>query len=384
MYDIIIKNGTLFKGDNQLAQKNDLGIKDGRIVFIGDLKNEKAKTEINAESKFVAPGFIDIHSHGNSGYDVMDASKKALDAMGDYHISKGVTSYLASIITASKEDMLRAAKMVADYKNSPGRAELLGIHLEGPFFRKEKKSAQPEEHLIKPDKLFIEELLDLAGNKLRMVSLAPELEGSLELIDYLRARGVKVGLGHSQASYNQALDAIDRGASIATHLYNGMGPFDHREPGLVGACLTDDRVYCELIYDRIHVHDAAASLAIKAKGSDGVILISDAMMAAGLEDGSYLLGGQEVFVKDGVPRLASGALGGSTLNLQRAVQNSHKYLDMPIVETIKMASLNPARTLDFYELGSIEAGKKADFLFLDEDLNIKRVYKAGVLAYEEK
>ena len=380
----LIKNVRII-GPDRIVEGQQLIIEDGYIKGLTCQSTQVGFDQlIDGAGLFLAPGFIDIHSHGNSGYDVMDASKKALDAMGDYHISKGVTSYLASIITASKEDMLRAAKMVADYKNSPGRAELLGIHLEGPFFRKEKKGAQPEEHLIKPDKLFIEELLDLAGNKLRMVSLAPELEGSLELIDYLRARGVKVGLGHTQASYNQALDAIDRGASIATHLYNGMGPFDHREPGLVGACLTDDRVYCELIYDRIHVHDAAASLAIKAKGSDGVILISDAMMAAGLEDVSYLLGGQEVFVKDGVPRLASGALGGSTLNLQRAVQNSHKYLDMPIVEAIKMASLNPARALDFYELGSIEAGKKADFLFLDEDLNIKRVYKAGVLAYEEK
>ena len=178
--------------------------------------------------------------------------------------------------------------------------------------------------------------------------------------------------------------AIENGASIASHLYNGMRGLDHREPGILGAALTDERVYCELIYDRFHLHDAAAKLAIRSKGYDKIILVSDSMMAAGLEDGEYLLGGQKVYVEDTKPRLESGNIAGSTLNLQQAVYNMVKYMQLPLPQAVKMASLNPAKALAMdKEIGSLEIGKRADLILFDEDINIKEVYLAGKRAYSK-
>ncbi len=335
---------------------------------------------VDGEGNYLAPGFIDIHNHGNSGYDVMDATEEALDKIGSYHISNGVTAYLGTIITASPEDMIKAGENIAAYKNKSAKAGLLGVHLEGPFFNKLKKGAQPEEYIKNPEIKLISDLMASSKNKLKMVSLAPELEGSGEVIEFLKKHNIAVAMGHSDASYAEAELAIGRGASIATHLFNAMKAFDHREPGITGAALTDDRVYCEIIYDRFHLHDAAVKLALRAKGYDRIVLVSDAMMAAGLEDGEYLLGGQEVFVKDKKPRLKSGSIAGSTLDLREAVRNMVRYQQVPLYKAVKMASLNPAEAIHMdKELGSIKVGKRADLILFDEDINIKKVFKEGRL-----
>lgn len=359
-------------------------IKDNKIVDINleHLLEDLGEEIINGGGNYLSPGFIDIHNHGNSGYDVMDSTEEALDKMGEFHLSKGVTSYLGTIITSSYDDMIKAMDNIAAYNNKFDRANLLGIHLEGPFFDIGKKGAQPEEFIRLPNLQDIENMIQISEGKMKMVSLAPELKGALQIIQKLRENNIAVAMAHTNSTFESAKRGIDFGITIATHLYNGMRSFSHREPGVIGASLTDERVYCELIYDRIHLHDGAVQIALKMKGYDKIVLVSDAMMAAGLEDGEYVLGNQKVYVKEGAARLASGNLAGSTLNLQQAVYNMVNFLDIPLHEVVKMASLNPAKSIkEDKELGSIEIGKIADLILFDEDIKIKNAIIGGKLVW---
>lgn len=361
-----------------------LKILDGKIIDINleHLLEDLGEEIIDGKGNYLSPGFIDIHNHGNSGYDVMDSTEEAIDKMGKFHLSNGVTSYLGTIITSSYDDMIKAMENIVDYKNKSDRANILGIHLEGPFFDIGKKGAQPEEFIRLPDLDGIANMLKISEGKMKMVSLAPELKGALEIIQVLKNNNVAVAMAHTNSTYESAKRGIDYGISIATHLYNGMRSFNHREPGVIGASLTDERVFCELIYDRIHLHDAAVIIALRMKGYDKIILVSDAMMAAGLHDGEYVLGNQKVSVVDGAARLASGNLAGSTLNLQQAVSNMVNHLDIPIHEIVKMASLNPARALKIdNELGSIEIGKIADLIIFDESIKIINTIIGGKLMW---
>lgn len=359
-------------------------IKDNRIVDINleHLLEDSGEEIIDGDGNYLSPGFIDIHNHGNSGYDVMDCTEEALDKMGEFHLSNGVTSYLGTIITSSYDDMIGAMENIAAYNNKDNIANILGIHLEGPFFDIGKKGAQPEEFIRLPNLKDIENMIQISKGKMKMVSLAPELKGALQIIQKLKANNIAVAMAHTNSTFESAKRGIDFGITIATHLYNGMRSFSHREPGVIGASLTDDRVYCELIYDRIHLHDGAVQIALKMKGYDKIVLVSDAMMAAGLKDGEYLLGNQKVFVKEGAARLASGNLAGSTLNLQQAVYNMVKFLDIPIHEIVKMASLNPAKAIkEDQELGSIEIGKIADLIIFNENIDIKNAIIGGKLIW---
>lgn len=361
-----------------------LKIKEDKIIDINleDLLEDSGEEIIDGGGNYLSPGFIDIHNHGNSGYDVMDSTEEALDKMGEFHLSNGVTSYLGTIITSSYEDMIKAMENIAAYKNKFDKSNILGIHLEGPFFDIGKKGAQPEEFIRLPNLKDIENMIELSKGKMKMVSLAPELNGALQIIQKLKENNIAVAMAHTNSTFENAKRGIDFGITIATHLYNGMRSFSHREPGVIGASLTDDRVYCELIYDRIHLHDGAVQIALKMKGYDKIILVSDAMMAAGLDDGEYLLGNQKVYVKEGAARLASGNLAGSTLNLQQAIYNMVNFLDIPIHEVIKMASLNPAKAIkEDKELGSIEIGKIADLIIFDENITIKNAIMGGKLIW---
>lgn len=355
-------------------------IKDGRIIDINleHLLDEQDEEIIDGQGYYLSPGFIDIHNHGNSGYDVMDSTEEAIDRMGEFHISKGVTSYLGTIITSSYDDMIKAMENMAAYENKRDKANILGIHLEGPFFDIGKKGAQPEEFICLPNLKNIENMITISQGKMKMVSLAPELKGALEVIQKLKKNNIAVAMAHTNSTFESAKRGIDYGITVATHMYNGMRSFSHREPGVIGVSLTDDRVYCEIIYDRIHLHDGAVEIALKMKGYDKIILVSDAMMAAGLQDGEYMLGSQKVFVKDGAARLASGSLAGSTLNLHQAVWNMVNFLDIPLHEIIKMATLNPAKAIfEDKDLGSVEIGKIADLILFDQDINIKNVIMGG-------
>ena len=315
----------------------------------------------------------------------MDSTEEALDKMAEFHMKNGVTSFLGTIITSSYENMIKACENMVQYKNKKNKSQLLGIHLEGPFFSMEKKGAQPAKYIKEPSLDDIKKIIEVSKGKLKMVSLAPEKKGALNVISYLKSKGIIVAMAHSNGTFEETKMAINHGATVATHLYNGMRSFTHREPGIIGAALTDDRVYCELIYDRIHLHDATVNMALKIKGIDKILLVSDAMRAAGLEDGNYELGGQKVIVKNGAARLENGSLAGSTLNLRDAVYNMVHILNIPIHNAIRMASLIPAKAigLDKYK-GSIEIGKDADLLLMDKDINITASIIGGNIVWQKK
>ncbi|CCQ95546.1 N-acetylglucosamine-6-phosphate deacetylase [[Clostridium] ultunense Esp] len=342
-------------------------------------------TIIDGEGKLLAPGFIDIHNHGNSGYDIMDSSEETIDKMAEFHLKNGVTSFLGTVITSSYENISKAIDNIVKYNNKNDKAQILGIHLEGPFFSQEKKGAQPSQYIKRPNMEDIKELVQLSDGKMKMVSLAPEIEGALGIISFLRSKGITVAMAHSNSTFQETIRGIDYGATVATHLFNGMRNFTHREPGIIGASLIDDRVFCEIIYDRIHLHDAAVKLALKIKGIDKIVLVSDAMRAAGLEDGVYELGGQKVTVKEGAARLKNGSLAGSTLNLRDAVYNMVHFLNISIQDVIRMASLSPAKAIGVDNMkGSIEIGKDADLILLDKNINIAATIVGGNFLWIEK
>jgi len=355
-------------------REDSVFIQDGKIVGLkaGQVDESQFDKIIDLEGKYLAPGFIDVHNHGNNGHDAMEGTPEALESMSKFHISNGVTGFLATTMTNSPEDTVRAIQNAARYIKGQGQdAKVLGLYLEGPYFSQEKKGAQPAEYITDPNLDELKNFLDLAEGNVKIMSLAPELSQAKEAIAYLKGQGVTVSAGHTNATYAEAMEGIEEGITHATHLFNGMRPFSHREPGVIGALFTDERVACEIICDGIHLHPAAMKTAVKVKGKDKIILVSDAMMATGLEDGTYDLGGQDVFVKDGVARLENGALAGSTLTLNRAVYNMVHLVGVPLTHAVQMATLNPARAIGLdKEKGSIEIGKDADLIAFDEELNI--------------
>ncbi|MCF6465814.1 N-acetylglucosamine-6-phosphate deacetylase [Clostridium sp. Cult2] len=372
----------------EIKYRYSLIIDKGKIAKIEkqeEIDKNGIDTIVDLEGKFLAPGFIDIHNHGNSGYDIMDSTEEALDRIAEFHLKNGVTSFLGTVITSSYENISKAIDNIVKYENKKDKAQLLGIHLEGPFFSQEKKGAQPSQYIKKPNVEDIEKLIEISNGKMKMVSLAPEIGGALNIISFLKSKGITVAIAHSNATFEEAKKGIDYGATVATHLYNGMRNFSHREPGIIGASLTDDRVYCEIIYDRIHLHDASVEIAISMKGFDKIVLVSDAMRAAGLKDGDYELGGQKVIVNKGAAKLENGSLAGSTLNLRDAVYNLVHILNIPIQEAIRMASLSPAKAIGIDRTkGSIEIGKDADLILLDKDINILASIVGGKFIWLKK
>lgn len=369
----------------------DLTAVEGKICNLqpsGELHEKDFDEIIDAEKNYLAPGFIDIHTHAISGYDTMDSSLEALDAMASFYLLNGVTGFLSTTMTSAAEDIERAIKNVASYislqrgksqvlDRTGSRAQLLGIYLEGPYFSPSKKGAQSAEYLKNPDLDELKKFIELSEGTIKVVALAPELPGALEAISFLRNLGIIVSAGHTDATFDAAVNAFDYGVTQVTHIFNGMRAFAHREPGISGAALVDERVYCEMICDGIHLHPAAMKLVLKAKGKDKILLISDSMMAAGLSDGEYTLGGQKVIVKGPEARLTDGTLAGSTLTLNKAIYNMVHMVGVSLPDAVRMATLNPARAIGLDRTkGSIEIGKDADLVLFDQNLNILKVIKS--------
>ncbi|MFP4077656.1 MAG: N-acetylglucosamine-6-phosphate deacetylase [Bacillota bacterium] len=341
---------------------------------------------IDGEGNYLAPGMIDIHNHGNTGYDTMDATPEALESIATYHLKNGVTGYLATTVTSPHAMLLDAIDNVVEFQRHQAWddpiATLLGIYFEGPFFNVKKKGAQPEKDIQSPDLSTLRSYIEQSPETFKVVALAPELDGALDMVEFLNQQGIECAFAHTDATYEETEKGIDAGIRLATHMYNGMRGFTHREPGALGAALTDDRVVSELIVDGVHLHKAAVDLALKTKGVERIVLISDAMRAAGLEDGTYELGGQTVVTKDGQARLDDGTIAGSTLDLNQAVKNIIRDNHVSIEDAFRMASLNPAKVIGLDdELGSIEAEKRADLVLLNEDFDVIRVFKAGQEVY---
>ncbi|MHB8754812.1 MAG: N-acetylglucosamine-6-phosphate deacetylase [Candidatus Acidiferrales bacterium] len=364
-------------------------VEEGKIARVGrrdEIEIPAGAKEILARDMTVVPGFVDIHIHGAGGHDVMSSTEEALTAVAKTVARHGTTSLVATTVTAPPDETRRCLEDIARYIASPinteppgiPAAEIIGIHLEGPFISAVCRGVHPPGAIAKPSITLLDRYLEAANGTARILTLAPEIPGALELVERAYARGIVVALGHTDATYEQAHTAIFRGARHAVHVFNAMRPFSHRETGVLGAVLTDDSVTAEIIADGVHVDDPAIRLLLAAKGPDLVILVSDGTAATGMRDGSYRLGTFDVTVSGGVCRNREGKLAGSTLTLDRALQHMVR-LGVPLIEAVRMATLNPARRVGMAEKkGVLAAGADADLVFLTPELKVANVYTRGI------
>ena len=379
----VIDCGSLFF-TGELARERRILIEDGIIRAVeSHMDAPEGATQIEASEHIVLPGFIDIHVHGAMDADTMDATPATLHRMAQFYAMHGVTSFLPTTMTASKQEIDAAVANVGAVMDemshaaiSTPRAAILGAHVEGPFVNPKHCGAQPVEFMrpATPD----EYMPWFESGIVKLITVAPEMDGCLALIDQAKRFNIAVALGHTDATYNQAQAAYAAGANQATHTYNAMRGLHHREPGTVGATMTNDEVYAQLICDNIHVHPAAMKALYKCKGADRLAVISDAMEATGLGDGEYHLGAHHVHVQNGEARLANGALAGSTLTMDTAFRNIITATGCSIVEASRMCSWAPACAIGVSDRkGRIAAGYDADFVILDKDLRVVRTIIAG-------
>lgn len=356
---------------------------DGKIQSIGG-NAESADVISLPENATVFPGFIDEHIHGAGGADAMDGTLSALKTIADTIAGEGTTTFLATTMTQSRENILAAMKAVKEYREAAPEtgARLLGVHLEGPFIAAAHKGAQPLEYIVKPNIDVFDEYNAASGNAIKIVTLAPEEEGARQLVAHLKDLGVVPSIGHTGAKCADIQNAVKAGAKNVTHTYNAQSPLHHREIGTVGSALLYDELNAELIADTIHVSVPAIQLLVKCKPKEKLTLITDAIRAKGLADGESELGGQVVIVKNGEARLKDGTLAGSVLRMNRAVQNLVEKAGVPLLDAVDYATVNPARSLGIDgEAGSIRVGKRADFVVLDDKFDVLYTVRDGKIVY---
>ncbi|CAH2713666.1 N-acetylglucosamine-6-phosphate deacetylase [Neobacillus rhizosphaerae] len=388
----ILLKGIRVYSEKEMIKNGFIKIKDQKIIEIGSIdelidEDEFEVIELPAYYKAI-PGFIDVHIHGVNGADTMDATKEALDTMVTALPKEGTTSFLATTMTQEGKQIENALKNAAQYiekQPSQGKAEILGLHLEGPFVNAKRAGAQPIQHIVDPDLALFKEWQTMTNGNIKLVTLAPERPGGLEMIRYLKENGIIASIGHSDATYEEVGEAIEAGANHVTHLFNQMRGLHHREPGIVGAAFLRDELIAEIIVDGVHVRPEMVELAYKQKQSDGLILITDSMRAKCMKNGKYDLGGQEVTVQDGKAVLADGTLAGSILRLGQAVKNIVNYTGCSLENAIEMASVNPAKQLNVFERkGSLAEGKDGDIVILDKNLEVFMTFCRGELAFKKE
>ncbi len=353
----------------------------GKIVGVVD-KVPAGADIIDAKGNYVAPGLIDIHIHGYLGEDTCDAKPEGIKKMAYGVIQNGVTAFLPTTMTVSKDQIIASLNAVRSLKEESktwGGAEIIGVHAEGPFINPSKKGAQAGENILTPDADFIIENSDIITS----VTLAPEMDEGHKCIKKLAAESdVLVSMGHSDATFEEAMSAAKDGVNHATHLFNAMSALAHRNPGVVGAALASENVSVEIIADTFHINPGLYSIVEKVKGNK-MVLITDCTRAGGMPDGEYELGGQPIFLKGIECRLADGVIAGSVLKLNCAVKNVLDYTNLPANEVFNMASLNPAKAIRCDgRIGSLEEGKDADIIITDDNINIIRTIKKGKTVYE--
>ena len=362
-----------------------------RIAKVGpreQIKIPQGATVIDYQDRTVVPGFIDIHIHGAVGYDLMEGTPEAVASVGKYLARHGTTSYAATTVAASLERTLNAAKGLGEIIRASNSAHVVPdkisgaqpacIHLEGPFLNIKRRGAHPASQIQKPSTELLARFLDAADGTVRILTLAPELEGALTVLEFARSKGLKVGIGHSNATYEEAKSAIEAGATHAVHCFNAMRPFGHRDAGIIGAVLTDDRVSAELICDGIHVEPTAIRLLIRSKGIERLILVSDSLSGAGMPDGNYRLGNFTVHVAGGVCRTVEGNLAGSTIMLDAALRNLSAYTGLSYRQCLPSVTTNPARILGLEkQKGVIAPRADADLAVLDQQFYVTQTYVRG-------
>lgn len=364
--------------EDRVLENGALEIENGKIKNIIE-NSSSLKDCTDYKDSIIAPGFVDTHVHGFSGHDIMDKSADGLKIICEDILKIGVTSFLPTTLTSSTEDLNEAVKVIGENKNCYG-AKVRGIFLEGPFFTIKHKGAQNPSYFSEPSIDKLKKWQELSGGIIKKIAIAPELKATEEFVKEARKLGIYVALGHSDATYDEAKAAVDAGASIFVHTYNGMSPLHHRNPGMVGAALTLKNVYAELICDGHHVHPAAADVVMKCRGCDSVALITDCMMAGGMPDGDYKLGDFDVKVAKGTARLKDGGLAGSILRLKDGVKNVINWGIASPFEAIQMASLVPAKSVGIDDVcGKIDLNRDADLIILDSNYDLEAVYLDGNL-----
>jgi len=365
---------------HEILTNKVLVFNEGKIIEISDTVPASAEI-IDAKNKVVAPGFIDVHIHGSMGHDVMDGTKTAISAISAGIAAYGTTSFLPTTMTMSKADIYRSLETIRLLqKENLNGAQVLGAHLEGPFINPKYKGAQNEAFVVSPDVAWVTDFSDV----IKLITYAPEMDDQLTFTKKVKAEtDVTLSIGHSNATYDEAIQAIDHGCSHVTHLFNGMPSLHHRDPGIVGAALITD-VFTELIADKVHVTKHLFQFVFDNKKAERVVLITDSMRAGCMKDGSYDLGGQTAHVCEGVVRLEDGTLAGSVLTLNQAVRHFYEETNATLPEAIRGATLNPATSIKVSDRkGSLEVGKDADIILLDDDFTCHLTLVGGTVVHNK-
>ncbi|MEL6406276.1 MAG: N-acetylglucosamine-6-phosphate deacetylase [Chloroflexota bacterium] len=380
----LIENAKIITATTPL-ERGWLLVEDTKISAMGsgNAPSFDNTTRIDANGLKLMPGFIDVHVHGGVGHETMDATPDAIREMATFYARHGVTGYLPTTWTESREKIMKTLEIVSEMQGAqPNGATILGLHLEGPYLDMAKRGAQLESQVRRAEREEALAFLDM--DIIKLLALAPEYEENGWLIEECRQRGVTVSAAHTSATHDQMQEAINQGITHATHTFNAMVGIHHREPGGVGALLTRPEVYCELIADTIHVHPTVMQILYACKGADRVVLITDAVRVAGFADGEYQKDdNRRVVVKDGAVRLPDGTLSGSTLTMDRALRNFMQATGEPLEKIWQTSSLNAARSLNMSsQKGSLEVGKDADLILVDSDITVHLTIAEGRIVYQ--
>lgn len=367
---MIIKNGLVFQEDGSFVKK-DLYIENGRLA--ASEAEVSDKTEYDAEGLKLLPGLIDVHSHGAFGHDFCDADPEGLKVILKYEKEHGITSYCPTSMTLAKDRLMDIFATATKVEPDNKLARIIGVNMEGPLIDIAKKGAQAAEYISVPDVSFFRQCNEASGNQIKLVTLAPNVDRAFEFIQAAKDE-VVISIGHTTADYDCARKAMELGVNHVTHLYNAMPPFAHRDPGVIGAACDSDDCMVELICDGFHIHPSVVRTTFKMFGDERVILISDSMMATGMENGTYELGGQEVTMKDRLATLSNGTIAGSATNLFDCMKKAMEF-GIPESTAIFAATRNPAKSIHVYDsVGSLTPGKYADILAVDDSYNLVKVF----------
>lgn len=355
----------------------------GKVQAITSRIPEGAEVRDFPRARLV-PGFLNWHVHGAGGHDCMEGTREALEAISRLLAQHGTTGFLFTTLTAPAEELTRVCRSIHRESRKPlAGAQALGIHMEGPFLSVQKRGCHPAEHVVVPSEKMLQEWSDASEGFVKLMTFAPEIPGAMDLMRAMQRRGISPALGHSMATYEEARVAIHEGARYAVHAFNAMRPFDHREPGIPGAVLIDDRVVAEIIVDGVHIHPAAIRIFARCKGAAGVHLATDGLSPTGMAEGQYYVGKKKISVTGGVCRDEEGVLAGSILTQERALRNFLQWTGSSMEEALRGLTLNPARALGLDpHKGRIAPGSDADLVALDDDFRVLATWVAGDLVYE--
>lgn len=380
MTAVLIRNVRLISEDE--LETGSILVRNGRIesVNYGDDFMATADAEIDGNGQILIPGMIDVHIHGAEGFDMMDGTLRSVEAVSRVCAATGCTSFLATSVSSSLDELLQMISSVSQVIGREPGAQIAGIHIEGPYLNVKRKGMQNERYLRHPDLDEMEQILQQSGSLIRMVTLAPELEGGFDMIKFLKDRGIIVSIAHSDATYEEAKHAFRCGASHVTHCFNGMRPIHHRDPGLILAAFEESHVSVQAIVDDVHLHPAIVRLIYREKGADNMVLITDALQAMGMGDGMYIFGGHEVRVTQGIATLADGTLASSTVTMNEALAKTVRS-GIPLKDAVTMATQTPARVLGLINKGRIAPGADADLVLINENFEVLWTTIKGKMVY---